>query len=87
MRTTNVDGVEFACPRYVVRVTAGWQVRLPGEPTVFLADSRFGGPAGSHKAAVDMRVARIPMADEIDGKFAHREPETKLALAGGTQVS
>lgn len=82
MRTTVVDGIEFACPRYVVRVTAGWQVRLPGEPTVFLADSRFGGPGGSHQAAVDMRVARIPMSEEIDGKFAHSERRGKKLPVG-----
>ncbi len=29
----------------------------------------------------------IEQGAHVDGKFAHREPETKLALAGGTQVS
>ena len=29
----------------------------------------------------------IEQGAQVDGKFAHREPEPKLALAGGTQVS
>jgi cytoskeletal protein CcmA (bactofilin family) len=29
----------------------------------------------------------IEQGAHVDGKFAHREPETKLALAGGTLVS
>ncbi len=28
----------------------------------------------------------IEQGAQVEGKFAHREPETKLALAGGTQV-
>jgi hypothetical protein len=66
MRIAVVNDVEFKCPRYVVRVPNGWQVRMPGKQTVFIGDGRWGGPSGSHAQAVALRISQMPiLAGEI----------------------
>lgn len=77
MRKAVVDGVEFECPRYVVRVPGGWQVRMPHEPTVFFADSRFGGAAGSHEVAVNRRAERMPISANSETRYALAERSDK----------
>lgn len=82
IRLAAVEGVALPCPRYVVRVPGGWQVRLPNEPTVFFADSRFDGAEGSHLAAVHHRLARMPMAEEGASAFARVERRNKKEPLG-----
>jgi hypothetical protein len=77
MRKALVDAMEFDCPRYVVRVPGGWQVRMPHEPTVFFADSRFGGPAGSHEVAVKRRTERMPISANSETRYALAERSDK----------
>jgi hypothetical protein len=77
MRKAVVDGVEFECPRYVVRVPGGWQVRMPQQPTVFFADSRYGGPAGSHDIAVKRRAACMPISPNSETRYALAERSDK----------
>ena len=47
------DGRGLAAPRHVVRsnVEGGFIVRLPGWPSKFFVDSRYGGAEGSLRAA------------------------------------
>lgn len=77
MRTTLVEGKEYPCPRYVVRVNAGWQLRLPGQTTLFFGDTRFGSTEAAHRAAVAMRAEKLPLTAESEHRFARTERSTK----------
>lgn len=67
MRKSIVDGVSFDCPRYVVRVPGGWQVRLPEKQTVFFGDKKYNSATASHCAAVDFRAKAKPISSLEDG--------------------
>lgn len=63
MRVKYVNGVEYNCPMYLVRAGAGWQVRVPGEQTVYFADSICGGTEMAFKSAVTALSAVAPITD------------------------
>lgn len=81
MKKTVVNGVDYVCPRYVVRVPNGWQTRLPGEASLFFGDVKHGGVSGSHAAAVDWRVQRLPITTEEKARcFENERPQKKHKL-------
>lgn len=61
MKTTIVQGVEFECPMYLVRAGAGWQVRVPGEPTRFFSDGVNGSTLKAFEAALSYRRSLMPI--------------------------
>lgn len=67
----------------IVAETARLSGRVRGSITagqlVILKSARIEGD-------VFYDAVTIEQGAQVDGKFAHREPETKLALAGGTLV-
>lgn len=58
MKSKLVGGVQYLCPRFLVRAGQGWQVRIPGERTVYLADSVHGGVTLAYQAAMRTLEAR-----------------------------
>lgn len=64
MRETVVGEFVFECPMYVVRAGDGWQVRMPGEKTVFFADLKCGGVEASHAKALAYRREKLLITDQ-----------------------
>jgi len=64
MREKIIDGVAYECPMYVVRAADGWQVRMPGEKTVFFADLKCGGVKEAHAKAVAYRRDQLLITDQ-----------------------
>lgn len=64
MKTTVIEGVEFQCPMYLVRAGAGWQVRVPGEPTRFFSDGLHGSTENAFKAALSHRRNLMPITSQ-----------------------
>ena len=58
MKFKLVGSVEYPCPRFLVRSGKGWQVRIPGERSVYFADGIHGGVTLSHQAAIRSLQAR-----------------------------
>lgn len=51
LRMAEIDGQYFEVPAYVHRSVCGWQVRVTRSETQHIADTQFGGPLQSLKAA------------------------------------
>lgn len=82
MRKAVVNNVEFDCPRYVVRVPGGWQVRFPGARTVFFGDARHGSVSASHQAAITRRTETLPISEMTETRYALKEREGKRDPVG-----
>lgn len=52
MRFKTILGVEYPCPRFLVRAGKGWQVRIRGERSVYFSDGTHGGVTLSYQAAM-----------------------------------
>lgn len=52
MKFKVVGGIEYPCPRFLVRAGQGWQVRIPGERSVYFADGTHGGATSAYQAAM-----------------------------------
>lgn len=50
-RTIEVDGLVLSVPPYLNRTRVGWQARVRGVPSQHFADSQFGDPSLSLRAA------------------------------------
>lgn len=81
MRVKYVDGVGYQCPMYLVRAGAGWQVRVPGQQTVYFADSLCGGTEKAFKSAVKSLSAVAPITD-LTRPLSEVEATTKQRPTG-----
>ncbi len=77
MKVKLVGRVEYPCPRFLVRSGQGWQVRIPGERSVYFADGIHGGVSLSHQAAIRSLQAREISVEARLGlgtrEFAHKQ--------------
>lgn len=81
MKKTTIDGVAFLCPTYLVRAGDGWQVRMPGEPTLFFSDGVYGGTAESFAEAMRVRSLKGPITGR-SYPLAERERKNKKRPTG-----
>lgn len=54
LRMAEIDGQYFEVPAFVHRSVCGWQVRVTRSETQHIADSQWGGPLQSLKAATKL---------------------------------
>jgi hypothetical protein len=81
MKKTTVNGVMFSCPTYLVRASDGWQVRMPGEPTLFFSDGVYGGTEESFEEAMRVRSLKGPITG-LSYPLAERERTNKKRPTG-----
>lgn len=53
-RMAFIDGRYHEVPAHVFRSSCGWQVRVERDQSLHLADSHYGGPLQSLKAAAQL---------------------------------
>lgn len=54
LRMAEIDGKYFEVPAFVQRSVCGWQVRVTRSETRHIADSHYGGPLQSLRAASEL---------------------------------
>jgi hypothetical protein len=87
MRTVMVDGIEYPCPRYLVRAKCAWQVRIHGDPIKAYADRQHGGNKvrRAYHAALGHLIARLNELGRelvIDATYRAREQANKQRPTG-----
>lgn len=82
MRVKIIDGKRYDCPKYLVRVINGWQVRLPGKKTLLFSDGVCGSTKKSFNQAKKYLEAQDPpIVERKDKKMPTGVPGIVLNIS------
>lgn len=90
-RSICVADVEFACPRHLLRLSKGWQIRPPKQPSRYFGDEKYGSTCAAFSAAEQALKACLPTAPtrvfrSVEGTHKHRLTGTPgVYLCGSTR--
>lgn len=65
MKIKQIGNQSFACPMYLVRAGAGWQVRVPQQESRFFSDSICGGIQEAFQMALAYRRQLLPITNQV----------------------